>query len=428
MENQATSSSISCPHCGKPINVSDVLFHQVQDQLKKDFEAQSAIKDKEIQSKEQVLLWEREALEKAQASMQENVDTAVKKKLSAEKISLEKTLRRQIEEEKSEQVAMLETELAEKSTQITCHNKLKADYARLQRHSEEMKGQIEAETELKFNEQLAAMRDKIQAAEAEKNQTQMGLKDKLISDLTKKVEEVTLRLEQGSNKQVGEISEIALRDFLKTEFPFDLVVDVPSDVRGAEVIITVRNNVGAQNGTILFERKQTQNFSESWIGNLKENSRTVKADILVLVTRAMPKDNPESHHRYGVWVISFEDVVIIVTLLRAGLIKQNAAHVSQQNKGDKMTILYDYLLSNDVKNHIPGILDTFKKMDGALSKERTHMIKRLAEMEAYQWQAKQSVLSFWGRVEGIASDGLNQQMKRLEEPPQQIESCRTTSC
>ena len=87
-----------------------------------------------------------------------------------------------------------------------------------------------------------------------------------------------------------------------------------------------------------------------------------------------------------------------------------------------MTMLYDYLLSNDFKNHILGILDSFKKMDRAVAKEKEDMIKRLAEREAHIWQAKQSIMSFWGRVEGIASDGLNQQMKAFDEPDKQIES------
>ena len=151
------------------------------------------------------------------------------------------------------------------------------------------------------------------------------------------------------------------------------------------------------------------------------SSHIAKADVLVIVTRAMPKDNDETHFRDGVWVCTFDDLPLLTTLLRDGLIKQFAALVSQQNKGDKMTMLYDYLLSNDFKNHILGILDAFKKMDKALSKEREDMIKRLAEREAHIWQAKHSIMSFWGRVEGIASDGLNQQVKQLEEPMKESE-------
>lgn len=41
------TNSVKCPQCGTAINVSDILYHQVQDQLKKEFDMQAAKKDKE---------------------------------------------------------------------------------------------------------------------------------------------------------------------------------------------------------------------------------------------------------------------------------------------------------------------------------------------------------------------------------------------
>lgn len=415
-------TTVQCPECGANINVSDILFHQIQEQLKKDFEAQIAAKDNDFRLKEQKLQQEKETLSKAQESLQEQVNTAVKQKLSVEKASLEKSLRKQIDEEKSEQVNALENELKEKSKQITDHNKLKADYARLQRSTEELKGQVEAEAEQKFNDLLAQEKEKIRTSESEKSKLDVQKRDKLIEDLTNRLADAQTKLEQGSNKLTGEVTEIELREFLRQTYPIDDIQDVPSGVKGADVFQVVKNNIGAASGTILYERKSTMNFTEGWVGKLKEDGRTAKADVLVIVTRAMPKDNDETHLRDGVWVCTFDDLPLLTTLLRDGLVKQSAALVSQENKSDKMSMLYDYLLSNDFKNHILGILDAFKKMDRALGKERDDMIKRLAERESHIIQAKTSIMSFWGRVEGIASDGLNQQMKQLEEHGKQIES------
>ena len=172
MEPEA--NTITCPECGKPINVSDVLFHQVQEQLKKDFEAQIAAKDKEFKAKELKLQQEKELLSKAQDAMQEQVNAAVKQKLSVEKATMEKNLRKLIDDEKSEQVNAMEAELREKSKQITDHNKLKADYARLQRSTEELKGKVEAEAEQKFNDLLAQEKDKIRSSESEKTKPRLN--------------------------------------------------------------------------------------------------------------------------------------------------------------------------------------------------------------------------------------------------------------
>lgn len=418
---QPESNTIKCPSCGAEINVSDVLFHQVQEQLKKDFEAQIANKDKEFKIKELKLQQEKEQLVKAKENFDEQIDAAVKQKLSVEKATLEKTLRKQLTDDTAGQIKLLEDELKEKSDQVKELNSMKALVSKLQRDKDELKGTIETELSVKFDEQLALEKGKIQSVEAEKNKLDVQKRDKLIEDLTKRLNDAQTKLEQGSNKLTGEVTEIELREFLKQTFIFDEIQDVPSGVRGADVYHVVKNNVGAQSGVILYERKQTQAFSEGWVGKLKEDGRTVKADVLVIVTRAMPKDNDEPHFRDGVWVCTFDDLPLLTTLLRDGLIKQSAALVSQQNKGDKMTMLYDYLLSNDFKNHILGILDAFKKMDKALGKEKEDMVKRLAEREAHIWQAKHSIMSFWGRVEGIASDGLNRQMKMLDEPEKKNE-------
>jgi hypothetical protein len=414
-------NKIVCPNCGTPINVSDVLFHQVQETLKQDFEAQTAKKDKEFKEKAQQLEQEKEKLAKAQESLQEKVDAAVKEKMSVEKGVLEKTLRKQLTDDTAGQIKLLEDELKQKSDQVKELNSMKALVSKLQRDKEELKGAIETELSLKFEEQLALEKGKIQTTEAEKNKLDVQKKDKLISDLTKKLEEATLRLELGSNKEIGEIAELELREFLKAEYPIDDISDIASGARGADVLQLVKNNIGSPSGTILYERKQTLKFDDKWVSKVKDDARRVKSDVCVILTKSMPKDNNETHFRDGVWICALDDIKILSALLRDGLIKQSAALVSQQNKGDKMTMLYDYLLSNDFKNHILGILDAFKKMDKAVVKEKEDSLKRMVEREAHIWQAKQSILSFWGRVSGIAESGLTQQMMALEEPTKERE-------
>ncbi len=417
MENE--TNSIKCPQCGTAINVSDILYHQVQDQLKKEFEMQAAKKDKDLQKKLADLQAEKEQLNKEKEEVQKQVDDAVRTKLNTEKIKIEKTVRQQIDEEKSEEVNALQASLAQKSEQVKELNKTKALLSQLKLEKEELGDKIKAEEAEKFNQQLLLEKEKIKSVESEKSKTEMQKLQKLVDDQKKQLEEAQKKLEAGSNKLSGEIKEIELRDFLKVTFPIDEIKDVPSGVTGADVFHVVRNNVGQPSGVILYERKQTQSFGKEWISKLKEDGRRVKADICVIVTQAMPKENEETHFNDGVWVCTFDDIKIITTLLRDGLIKQYSALASQTDKGTKAEMLYDYLRSTDFKNHIVGILDAFKKMDKALSKDKEDTLKRFAEREAHIFQAKQSIISFWGRVDGIAADSLNQEMKALENSTQQ---------
>jgi len=406
---------VKCPNCGTDINVSDILYSQVQEQLNKDFEEKNKKKDDDYKERLQELESKRDALNKEKENVQAEIEDTVKIKLEAEKITLEKSIRNRINEEKDEQVKSLEDELKLKSEQVKELNKTRAEISKLQREKDELKEKIEAEESEKFNTKLIEEREKIKVNESEKSKTELQKRDKLIDDLNKRLEDAQIKLEQGSNKLSGEVKEIELRDFLKSTFPLDEITDIASGVTGADVLHKIKNNSGQFCGTILYERKQTQSFGKDWISKLKEDGLRSKADICIIVTRAMPKENKETHFNDGVWISSFTDIKIISTLLRDGLIKQYSALVSESNKGTKMEMLYNYLRSNDFQNHITGILDAFRKMDKSVNKEREEASKKFAEREAHIWQAKQSVISFWGRVDGIATDSLNLEMKSLNE-------------
>jgi hypothetical protein len=405
---------IKCPECGTEINVSDILYHKVRDQLKKDYETKNAKKDREYQKMLLDLQVEKDQLAKDKITIQQKVESALKTRLDTEKTKLEKSIRKQVEDDKSEQLNLLEKELKLKSEQLRELNRTKGELARVQREKDELKETIEAENEKKFSELLMLEKEKIKSVETEKSKTELQKRDKLIEDLNKRLEDAQTKLATGSNKLSGEVKEIELRDYLILNFPFDEIKDVPSGVTGADVYQIVRNNVGQPSGIILYERKQTMSFNREWISKLKDDGRKIKADICVIVTKAMPKDKNETHFNDGVWVCNFEDIKIITTLLRDGLLKQYSALASQSDKGTKMEMLYDYLRSNDFQNHIVGIIDAFKKMDKALDKEKDDSLKRFAERESHIYQAKKSVISFWGRVDGIATDSLNQDMKVLE--------------
>lgn len=411
---------INCSECGARIDVNKILYAQVQEQLQKKFENRDAKRKREFEHKQKEFEQEKNQLVKDKEDLNQQVEAAVREKLKTEKSNLEKKLRTEIEEETSDQLNELNNELKQKSEQVKELNKTKAEVSRLKREKSELKDQIQADAEKKFNEQLAKEKEQIKLVEQERTLSESQKKDKLIKDLSKRLEQAQTKLEQGSSKLAGEVKEIELRDYLKFAFPVDDIKDVPSGVRGADVSQVVRNNLGQNSGIILYERKQTQKFDDKWIPKLKEDGRTTKADICVIITKSMPKDNEETHFRNGVWVCRFTDLKILSTLLRDGLIKQYSALASQTDKGSKMEMLYNYLVSTDFQNHILGILEAFRNMDDSLEKEKEASLKKFGEREAHIFKAKQSILNFWGRVEGIGSDSLNKEMRMLERSVKEL--------
>ncbi len=158
MENQ---NIIKCENCGAEINVSEILYHQVEDKLKKEFLDQSAKKDKDLKLKLDALAADKEQLAKDRESVQEQIKSEVKSKLAAEKSSLEKTIKKQLTEEAAGELKLLQDELKAKSEQVKELNRTKAEVTKLKREKDELRDQVALEKEQEFSEKLKEEKIKI---------------------------------------------------------------------------------------------------------------------------------------------------------------------------------------------------------------------------------------------------------------------------
>ena len=333
MEKDITS--INCPNCGAEVNVSEILYHQVQEQLKKDFEEQSAQKEKDYQKKLNALKLEKVQLTKDKESVQEQIDNAVKSKLNAEKIKLEKSISEKIKEENSEQIQDLQKELGLKTNQLKDLNKTKAEVERLKREKDELRDQVVLEKEQEYSIKLTEERNKIKKQADENSAMKIKELEKQLEVQINLAAEMKRKAEQGSMQLQGEIQELAIEEILKSLFQFDLISEVGKGVKGADVIHTVRNKTGVDCGIILYESKRTKAFSNEWINKLKTDAVASKADISIIVTEALPEGIDNIGQKDGVWICTFNNFKSLVLVLRESLIKINEAYSSQTNKRRK---------------------------------------------------------------------------------------------
>ncbi len=219
--------------------------------------------------------------------------------------------------------------------------------------------------------------------------------------------------EQGSMQLQGEVQELALEQLLKYSFPFDLVNEVGKGVKGADCIQTVRNNYGQECGKIIFESKRTKDFSEDWIEKLKADMRVLGADVAVIVTQAMPKDMNCFGEKNGIWICSFSEVKALVYVLRDLVIKVYNASKSQENKGDKMTLLYQYLISGEFSQQWKAISEGFVSMKMSIQKERDQMEKLWKVREKQLEKVLLNATHIKGSIEGIA--GMDVDLNLLPE-------------
>ncbi|RZK83798.1 MAG: DUF2130 domain-containing protein, partial [Pedobacter sp.] len=215
-------------------------------------------------------------------------------------------------------------------------------------------------------------------------------------------EEMKRKAEQGSMQLQGEIQELALEELLRSSFPFDLVQEVGKGVRGADCIQTVRNNFGQECGHIIYESKRTVAFSNEWIEKLKTDMRSQGAEIAVLVTQNMPKDMNCFGLRDGIWVCTFNEVQALSAVLRDGILRLFNASKSQDNKGDKMHMLYDYLTSNEFSEQWKAIREGFMSMKLSIQRERDAMEKLWKAREKQLDKVLLNAAHVRGSIEGIA--------------------------
>ena len=207
---------------------------------------------------------------------------------------------------------------------------------------------------------------------------------------------------------------------MRSAFPFDIISEVGKGVRGADCIQTVRNNFGQECGSIIYESKRTQNFSNDWIEKLKVDMRSQSAEIAVIVTNVMPKDMDCFGLKEGVWICSFSEVTALASVLRDGIIRVFNSARSQQNKGDKMNLLYDYLTSHEFAEQWSAIREGFMSMKISIQKERDAMERLWKAREKQLEKVLLSAAHVRGSIEGIAgTDTIN--LNLLEESNEEEE-------
>jgi hypothetical protein len=239
---------------------------------------------------------------------------------------------------------------------------------------------------------------------AKETEFQLQLKElqKQLEDQKKLAEEMRRKAEQGSMQLQGEVQELALEEMLRAAFPFDMISEVGKGVRGADCIQTVRNNLGQECGQIIYESKRTAAFTNDWIEKLKMDMRSLGAEIAVIVTKSMPKDMDSFGIKDGVWICSFSEVKALATVLRDGVIRVFNAAKSQENKGDKMHLLYNYLTSSEFSEQWKAIREGFMSMRMSIQKERDAMEKLWKAREKQLEKVLLNAAHVRGSIEGIA--------------------------
>lgn len=410
MKNQ---THIKCPNCRTTIDVQDILSHQLEDEIKQKYQAQLTEEKKKYEVEQEKLNKAKQEFEDKKKQENELFQERLDKQLKEEKKIIAERLKAKLIEEQSEQFQALQKELNEKSDQIKELNRTKAEIEKLKREKEELKELAEAEAQKKLNELIQTEKEKIRKSEEEKNELKFKELQKQLEDQKKLTEEMKRKQEQGSMQMQGEVQELAIEEWLATQFPLDNVEEIKKGARGGDCIQIVNTRSRQNCGKIYYESKRTKDFQPSWIEKFKADMREKGADIGVLVTEAMPAEFERMGIKDGVWICTFEEFKGLCNVLRESVIQLNTAVSSQENKGDKMHMLYDYLTSNNFRMQVEAIVEGFSSMKEALESEKRSMQRIWKEREKQIEKVIINTIDMYGSVKGIAGNAI-QTVQALE--------------
>src|SRR5690606_25428582 len=391
------------------------LSHQLESEIKQKYQVQLADEKKKYEAEQEKLELAKREFEMKKKQENELFQERLDKQIKVEKAEMEGKLKAKLAEEQTEQFNALQKELKEKSEQVKELNRSRAEIEKLKREKSELKEAAEADAQKKLNEVLVAEKEKIKRSEEEKNELKFKELLKQLEDQKKLTEEMKRKQEQGSMQMQGEVQELAIEEWLLAKFLLDSIEEIKKGARGGDCIQVVNTRVRQNCGRIYYESKRTKDFQPSWIEKFKADMRDKDADIGVLVTEAMPAGFDRMGMIDGVWVCSYEEFKGLSAVLRESIIHLSMAITIQENKGDKMGMLYDYLTSTPFRMQIEAIVEGFSQMKSDLISEQNSMRRIWKQREKQLDKVITNTIDMYASIKGIAGNAI-QSVKALELP------------
>ncbi len=402
------TTTITCPSCGNEFEPNEAIREEVQRELNKKAKEWQLKKEEEYKLKESGFQKQLQAKEEELAKR----ITEEKKKLQTD---LEQSIRRSLSADYENQLKILQQSAADNEEKLKESRRKELDFMQKTQELKRKEDELELNIQKKIIDERERLSVEIRKIEEQKLQQlehdfklRLAEKEKQLEDQRKLAEEMRRKAEQGSMQLQGEVQELLLEGILHNTFPHDKIIPVGKGVRGADCMQIVCNPFGNECGKIIYESKRTANFSIDWIDKLKADMRSQGADLAVIVTQTLPKDMERFGEKEGVYICTFTEVRSLASVLRTGILKIFMLTKSQEGKGDKMHMLYDYLTGHEFSEQWKAIREGFLSMKLSIQRERDAMEKLWKAREKQLEKVLLNAAHIKGSVEGIAGiDAVN---------------------
>ena len=356
---------IKCPHCNKTFELTDAIRHQIEEEVSTDI------------SKKHL-----EELEKVRSEVEGKVEKDLEEKQKTELLDLE---RQNTEKDKKiEEMRDNELRLREEKRKV-----------------EEQKKELKLEVQRQLDEQRKKIEEEVLQQAVLEHRLKDKEKDKIIDDLKNSLDDARRKATQGSQQLQGEVLELDIESLLKDSFPNDQIEPVEKGIKGADIRQIVKSPKGFASGVILWEIKRTKAWTDSWVSKLKEDLRSEKANVPVIIATTLPKRLESGFGMYeGVWIVAFNLVLPVATIIRKNLLDVAYEKAVSSHKDGKSEVLYDYITSHEFRQQVEAMMEVYREMQDQISKEKAAYERIWKLREGQMQRLVSSTANVVGSIQG----------------------------
>jgi len=415
-----TEPTITCPKCKTEIRLTESLAAPLIAATRTQFERQLAQKDADIATREQGIRDKEKQVAEARRTLNEQVSDQVATQLKTERarVTAEESKKAKLAsaaelDAKARELTELHEVLKVRDEKLAEAQRAQADLIKKQRELDDAKRELELTVEKRVEAGLTEVRTQAKREAEDGLKLKVMEKDQTIASMQQKIEELKQKAEQGSQQLQGEVLELEMENLLRAKFPYDIIEPVPKGEIGGDALQRVNSQSGQLCGTILWESKRTKNWSDGWLVKLREDQRSAKAEVSVLVSQVLPKGVETFDVVDGVWVTSPRAALPVATILRQTLMQLSTARQVTEGQQTKTEMVYQYLTGPRFRHRVEAIVEAFSSMQEDLDKERKAIMKQWAKRQEQIERVMGATVGMYGDLQGIAGKSL-QEIEGLE--------------
>jgi len=408
--------TVVCPQCKTEIKLTESLAAPLLESVRSDYEQRISQKDADVAKREKLLNERAETLDKAKRTLDQQIEQKLeleRTRIGAEEAQKAKLALGNDLDQKVKEINTLQDILKQRDTKLAEAQKAQAELIRKERELDDAKRELDLTVEKRVQADLSTERDKAKKEAEEELKLKVMEKDQTITAMQRQIEELKRRAEQGSQQLQGEVQELELEALLIAKFPRDTILPVAKGEFGGDVLQRVIGPLNQVCGTILWECKRTRNWSDGWLPKLREDQRTAKAEIAVIISQALPKDIETFGFVDGVWVADPKVTLPVAMSLRQTLIEVACVRQASEGQQTKMEMVYGYLTGPRFRQRVQAIVEAFSSMREDLDREKKAITRQWAKREEQIDRVMQATVGMYGDLQGIAGKTL-QEIEGLE--------------